>query len=122
VSDVAQSTQAAPGAPHVPSERAWQPLLGSQQPLHCVPAPQLEPHVLFGWQASPGWQSLYVVHPQVVPFTQAVPAELPAQSTHWFGGPQLVVVPMHAPGTSGGASEDASLDGASPVESTAIAS
>jgi hypothetical protein len=117
-----QSMHAAPGVPHVESETSWQSLLESQQPLHCVPGPQVEPHVPFGWQASPGWQSLYVVHPQVVPFTQAVPAGSSVQSKHWFGGPQLVVVPMQAPGTSGGASDDASLDGASPAESAAIAS
>ena len=114
--------QAAPGVPHLESENSWQSLLESQQPLHCVPVPQVEPHVLFGWQESPGWQSPYVVHPQVVPFTQAVPAELPVQSKHWFGGPQLVVVPMHAPGTSGAASDAPSFDGASPAESPVTAS
>jgi hypothetical protein len=82
----------------------------------------VEPHVLFGWQASPGAQSLYVVHPQVVPFTQAVPAGLPVQSKHRFAGPQLVVVPMHAPGTSAEASDAPSFDGASPAESPVIAS
>jgi hypothetical protein len=46
-----QSVHAAPGVPHVAADGAWQLLAESQQPLHRVPVPQVEPHVLFGWQA-----------------------------------------------------------------------
>jgi hypothetical protein len=94
----------APGAQLVPSQ---QPPLHVRPPVHEVEHTCVDPH------ASPCGQSFAgSLHPQA-PATQAVPCAELVQSTHWPGGPQLVVVLPHGGGgatsgvlVSGGASND----------------